>query len=89
MYRLSSTGLEIPIEGSKINQRRKRQMKKEHAKLKGFKRFLREEEGMGTVEIILIIVVLIGRVIIFKTPLRSLVETIFDKITKDSKTVMS
>ena len=64
-------------------------MKNEHGKLKGFKRFLREEEGMGTVEIILIIVVLIGLVIIFKTQLRSLVETIFDKITKDSKTVMS
>lgn len=64
-------------------------MKKESGRLKGFQRFLREEEGMGTVEIILIIVVLIGLVIIFKTQLRSLVETIFDKITKDSKTVMS
>ena len=29
-------------------------------KLKGFNDFLREDEGMGTVEIILIIVVLIG-----------------------------
>lgn len=64
-------------------------MKKESGGLKGFKRFLREEEGMGTVEIILIIVVLIGLVIIFKTQLRSLVETVFDKITKDSRTVMS
>ena len=44
---------------------------------------------MGTVEIILIIVVLIGLVIIFKTQLRSLVETIFEKITRDSRTVMS
>lgn len=58
-------------------------------KLKGFKRFLKEEEGMGTVEIILIIVVLIGLVIIFKTQLRALVENVFEKITKDSKTVMS
>lgn len=57
--------------------------------LKGFKNFLREEEGMGTVEIILIIVVLIGLVIIFKTQLRSLVESVFEKITKDSNTVMS
>jgi Flp pilus assembly pilin Flp len=65
------------------------QMKKANGKLKGFGRFLREEEGMGTVEVILIIVVLIGLVIIFKTQLRSLVETIFDKITKDSRTVMS
>lgn len=64
-------------------------MKKVNGKLKGFGRFLREEEGMGTVEIILIIVVLIGLVIIFKTQLRSLVETIFEKITKDSRTVMS
>lgn len=64
-------------------------MKRERGKLKGFGRFLREEEGMGTVEIILIIVVLIGLVIIFKTQLRSLVETIFEKITKDSHTVMA
>lgn len=57
--------------------------------LKGFRDFLREEDGMGTVEIILIIVVLIGLVIIFKTQLRALVESVFEKISKDSKTVMS
>ena len=58
-------------------------------RLKGVREFLQEEEGMGTVEIILIIVVLIGLVIIFKTQLRSLVETVFEKITSDSNTVMS
>lgn len=58
-------------------------------KLKGFKDFIKEEEGMGTVEIILIIVVLIGLVIIFKNQLRSLVESVFEKITSDSNTVMS
>lgn len=57
-------------------------------RLKGFRDFLHEEEGMGTVEIILIIVVLIGLVIIFKTQLRSLVEKVFEKITTDSNTVM-
>lgn len=57
--------------------------------LKGLKRFFQEEDGMGTVEIILIIVVLIGLVIIFKTQLRQLVNTVFEKITKDSNTVMS
>lgn len=57
--------------------------------LKNFKDFLREEEGLGTVEIILIIVVLIGLVIIFKEQLRSLVESIFEKITSDSNTIMS
>lgn len=58
-------------------------------KLKDFKNFLQEEDGMGTVEIILIIVVLIGLVIIFKNQLRALVENVFDKISADSKTVMS
>lgn len=65
------------------------QKKNETKKLKGFRTFLQEEEGMGTVEIILIIVVLIGLVIIFKTQLRSLVNTVFEKITSDSNTVMS
>lgn len=62
--------------------------KREKGRLKSFGGFLREEEGMGTVEIILIIVVLIGLVIIFKTQLRELVEKVFEKITKDSNTVM-
>ena len=43
--------------------------------------------GMGTVEIILIIVVLISLVLIFKSQLTDLVESIFDKITKQAKKV--
>lgn len=41
-----------------------------------------ENAGMGTVEIILIIVVLVGIVIIFKSQITELVESIFSKITK-------
>ena len=63
--------------------------KREERRLKGLHEFIKDEEGMGTVEIILIIVVLIGLVIIFKTQLRALVERVFDKITRDSNTVMS
>lgn len=45
--------------------------------------FMEEENaGMGTVEIILIIVVLVGIVIIFKSQITELVESIFSKITK-------
>ncbi len=54
---------------------------------KGVKDFLLEEDGMGTVEIILIIVVLIGLVIIFKEQLNDLVNDIFDKITKQAKKI--
>lgn len=45
---------------------------------------LKEERGIGVVEIILILVVLIGLVIIFKSQLTSLVQSIFQKITSES-----
>ncbi|MDR2044733.1 MAG: hypothetical protein LBQ15_10310 [Clostridium sp.] len=55
--------------------------------LKNWKDFLEEEEGMGTVEIILIIVVLVGIVIIFKSQITELVESIFSKITSQTNKV--
>ena len=45
---------------------------------------LRDEKGIGVVEVILILVVLIGLVLIFKSQLTSLVNTIFEKITSES-----
>lgn len=54
---------------------------------KEVKRFWVEEEGSGTVETILILVVLIGLVIIFKKELVSLVNTIFSRITKDAGSI--
>ncbi len=44
--------------------------------------FWEEEDGIGVVELILILVVLIGLVLIFKDSLRKLVKEIFDTITK-------
>ncbi len=52
-----------------------------------WKRFYEEEDGMGTVEIILIIVVLVGLVIIFKSQISDLVESIFQKITSQTARV--
>ncbi|MCI9489978.1 Flp1 family type IVb pilin [Lachnospiraceae bacterium 48-42] len=45
---------------------------------------LTDDRGIGVVEIILILVVLIGLVIIFKSQLTSLVQSIFSKITSES-----
>lgn len=45
---------------------------------------LADTQGIGVVEVILILVVLIGLVIIFKSQLTSLVNTIFEKITSES-----
>ena len=51
--------------------------------------FMSDETGMGTVEIILIIVVLIGLVIIFKKQLNDLVKKVFQKISSDSNSIIS
>lgn len=56
-------------------------------KLKNWKDLLREEDGMGTVEIILIIVVLVGLVLIFKEQITKIVESIFKKITTQTNKV--
>lgn len=46
--------------------------------------FLKDESGMGVVEIILIIVVLIAMVIIFKEQITDLVNNIWDSINKSA-----
>ena len=48
---------------------------------------LKDDRGIGVVEVILILVVLIGLVIIFKSQLTSLVQTIFEKITSESSVI--
>lgn len=53
-----------------------------------WKRFLQDESGMGTVEVVLIIVVLIGLVIIFKNQITNLVKKIFKTITKESNEII-
>ena len=54
---------------------------------KYMKEFAMEEEAVGVVEIILILVVLISLVVIFKEQLTSLVKKILSKITKQSNAI--
>lgn len=51
------------------------------------KRFLKEEDGVGVVEVILILVVLIALVAIFKDQLTELVKNILDKITSNANAI--
>lgn len=62
-------------------------MKGGNTMLKTWQDFWKEEDGMGTVEIILIIVVLISLVMIFKTQLTNLVGSIFEKIVRQANTI--
>jgi Flp pilus assembly pilin Flp len=50
-------------------------------------RFWKEEDGMGTVEIILIVVVIIALVIVFHGRMDSVISTIFDTIETNMKGV--
>lgn len=52
-----------------------------------FRDFMQDEDGIGTVEMILILVVLIALVLIFKEQLTDIVNSIFDTITQQSSLV--
>ena len=60
-----------------------RQIKKKNGLIRRFA----EEDAVGVVEIILILVVLIGLVIIFKEQLTELVQSILSKIAKQSNSI--
>ena len=49
--------------------------------------FLVEEDGIGVIEVVLILVVLVGLVIIFKKQITTLLESIFKEIEKQTKEV--
>ena len=59
-------------------------MKKKSENLKVWRQFVREEDGMGTVEVILIIVVLVGLVIIFKDQITKIVNNLVNKISSQT-----
>lgn len=51
------------------------------------KKFYADEEGMGVVEVVLIIIVLVGLVIIFKDQITSLVKSILSKMTSQANKI--
>ena len=50
-------------------------------------KFVEDEDGMGVVEIILIIIVLIGLVVIFKRQITSLVNSILSKLSSQANQI--
>ena len=51
------------------------------------KNFITDNDGIGVIEVVLILVVLIGLVIIFKSQITELLNNIFSEISKQSKEV--
>lgn len=54
---------------------------------KELKEYAKDDAGMGTVEVILIIVVLVGLVLIFKKQITTIVNELFDSIVTKSAEV--
>ena len=73
-----------------MNDREKMSMLKkwkENKLVSEWNAFWRQEEGVGVNEVVLVLVVLIGLVIIFKTQITKLLENIFKEIESQSKEV--
>lgn len=65
---------------------KKNSIKSRENKARNFKN---NNKGMTTVEMILIVVVLVGLVLIFKTQIQQLAGTIFQKIASDSAAILA
>lgn len=55
--------------------------------LKKIKNFLDDESGMGVVEVVLIIIVLVGLVMLFKKQITSLVNMLLSKMSSQAKQI--
>ena len=78
------------IRMNRMNDREKMSMLKkwkENKLVSEWNAFWRQEEGVGVIEVVLILVVLIDLVIIFKTQITKLLENIFKEIESQSKEV--
>lgn len=83
--RMKEINTKVQIKNMKTNKAEEKNMEREN--LKGLRQLWTEEEGMGTVEVILIIVVLVGLVLIFRKQLTALVNSLFSKITKEAESI--
>ena len=55
--------------------------------MKNFTSFLKEEDGMGTVEVVLIIVVLIMLVALFKEKIKAWAEKLLKKVSDNANKI--
>ena len=63
------------------------ELQKDRENLKDIRAFAADESGVGVIELVLILVVLIGLVIILKKQINTLLENIFKQINSKSKEV--
>ncbi|MBQ1598021.1 MAG: hypothetical protein IIT72_04850 [Lachnospiraceae bacterium] len=53
----------------------------------GLREFFREEDAIGTVEVVLLLVIVVGLVLIFRTTIKEIVEDTLDNVKEKSDSV--
>jgi Flp pilus assembly pilin Flp len=85
--KLAFTNIALSAKGGKMNKLVRKTKAIGEEIITGIKNFWNDESGMGTVEVILIIVVLIGLVIVFKEQISGIVEDVFKTIRQETRAV--
>lgn len=55
----------------------------------GIKQFIKEDDGVGTVEVVLLLVVIVALVVIFRKQIKGIVEKAMSKVNEDSESVIN
>jgi len=55
--------------------------------MENLKAFIKNEDGVGVVEMVLILVVLIGLVVIFKNQLTGIIRSVFQRISSQTSSL--
>ena len=79
--------LQAKIKENKVMREHVKQVLKNKREV--WKEFCQEEDGVGIVEVILILVILIGLVLLFKENITEIVENAFKEINNDSKSIIN
>ena len=55
----------------------------------GIKQFIKEDDGVGTVEVVLLLVIIVGLVVLFRKQIKDIFDKAMVKVNKDSETVIN
>ncbi|MDY3990965.1 MAG: Flp1 family type IVb pilin [Lachnospiraceae bacterium] len=55
----------------------------------GIKQFIKEDDGVGTVEVVLLLVIIVALVVLFRKQIKDIFDKAMVKVNKDSEEVIN
>lgn len=55
----------------------------------GIKQFIKEDDGVGTVEVVLLLVIIVALVVTFRKQIKGIVDKAMTRVKDDSETVIN